>query len=31
MVISVKDESFTRKFLPAAQSLQAMEREWLLL
>jgi hypothetical protein len=25
-VNSVKDESFTRKFVPAAQSLQVMER-----
>ena len=25
---SVKDESFTRNFVPAAQSLQAIERAW---
>ncbi len=31
MVISVKNEFFTRKFVPAAQSLQAMREAWLLI
>jgi len=31
MDVSVKNEFFTRKFVPAAQSLQAVKKAWLLI